>query len=516
LVKFDTTGTRLWGSYYGGNNQDYSYSCTTDGSSKVYLAGYSGSTSDIATNGSHQSTNGGDYDAFLVTFKDLNFTANAGPDITICSGAQANMAANMPANTTGFWTKIHGTGTIVNPGSATSLVTSIGTGNVSMFVWTLSDGYASDSDTMVIYRTGDPSNLIINNFGTDYVTFSWSCPNNPDSFQIQYAKNCTANGQKITIPGNLRSYTLYGLNGCSNYCIKLRGKCIKLPTYTNSSWTANKPFTTLGPVTCGSTLNLDITPVQGCVYNLDWSTGCNTADSFRIRYRVNNGNWMITIPGTTGTNKNLTLGQGNWEFRVQTWCGGQNVATSVTYTYSIGSCVIPYSASVSQNTGCNYKIKWETCAPSDSFRVRYRVGTNNFVSSPYTTGNFVNLNLGVGTWEYRVQSWCGGILMGVTPSYFTTIGSCRSAGVSQEVVSNMVLFPNPTTSRSLLNFSSEIIGDYTIAVSDISGRVLNTINGSAVVGENTAEILVDGYAKGVYFVGLTLNGETRQIKLTVQ
>jgi len=46
--------------------------------------------------------------------------------------------------------------------------------------------------------------------------------------------------------------------------------------------------------------------------------------------------------------------------------------------------------------------------------------------------------------------------------------------------------------------------------------VLNTIQGSAVVGENTAEILVDGYAKGVYFVGLTLNGETRQIKLTVQ
>lgn len=440
--------------------------------------------------------------------------ANAGPDIALCSGAIAYMNADLPANSTGLWTKIAGNGNIISPTSKNTQVKSL-TSSSSTFVWTVTQGNNVSQDTMYIRKADVPSNVTITSYTTNSVTFSWTAAVNPDSFHIRIHENCsTVGGLNFRVAGNQRSYTINNLKGCTNYCIRVRSQC---PNNVYTAWSPmSAPFTTSGPVSCAAITNLVITPVQGCVYKLDWASGCAAADSFRVRYRVNNGNWQITIPGTTTTNKNLTLGQGNWEFRVQTWCNGQNVATSATYTYSIGSCIIPYSASVSQNTGCNYKIKWETCAPSDSFRVRYRVGANAFVSSPYTTGNFVNLNLGVGTWEYRVQSWCGGILMGVTPSYFTTIGSCRQAGISQEVVSNMVLFPNPTSSRSLLNFSSEIDGDYTIAVSDISGRVLNTIQGSAVVGENTAEILVDGYAKGVYFVGLTLNGETRQIKLTVQ
>jgi len=440
--------------------------------------------------------------------------ANAGPDIALCSGAIAYMNADLPANSTGLWTKIAGNGNIITPTSPTTQVKSL-TSSSSTFVWTVTQGNNWSQDTMYIRKADVPTNVTVTSYTATSVTFSWTAAVDPDSFHIRINENCTTvGGLNFRVAGNQRSFTINNLKGCTNYCIRVRSQC---PNNVYTAWSQmSAPFTTSGPVSCAAITNLVITPVQGCVYNLDWSSGCAAADSFRVRYRVNNGNWQITIPGTTSTNRNLTLGQGNWEFRVQTWCNGQNVATSATYTYNIGSCVIPYSASVSQNTGCNYKIQWQTCAPSDSFRVRYRVGANAFVSSPYTTGNFVNLNLGVGTWEYRVQSWCGGILMGVTPSYFTTIGSCRSAGVSQEVVSNMVLFPNPTTSRSLLNFSSEIDGDYTIAVSDISGRVLNTIQGSAVVGENTAEILVDGYAKGVYFVGLTLNGETRQIKLTVQ
>jgi hypothetical protein len=123
--------------------------------------------------------------------------------------------------------------------------------------------------------------------------------------------------------------------------------------------------------------------------------------------------------------------------------------------------------------------------------------------------------MGPGTWMVRVQSKCGSnIYTTGTTNY--TIGSCRMAGETEEMVSNMILFPNPTSDRSLLNFSSATEGDYVLTLTDLSGRVLNTVTGVAVAGENTAEINVNGFAKGVYFVGLTLNGETRQVKLTVQ
>jgi hypothetical protein len=69
LVKFNSSGVRQWGTYYGGTGLDYGYSCATDSSGNVFLAGYTQSTTGIATTGAHQTTYGGGYsDAYLVKF----------------------------------------------------------------------------------------------------------------------------------------------------------------------------------------------------------------------------------------------------------------------------------------------------------------------------------------------------------------------------------------------------------------------------------------------------------------
>ncbi len=69
LVKFNAAGTRLWGTFYGGNGQDEGHSCTTDGEGSVYVSGRTGSTDAIATVGAHQGTFGGDFgDGFVAKF----------------------------------------------------------------------------------------------------------------------------------------------------------------------------------------------------------------------------------------------------------------------------------------------------------------------------------------------------------------------------------------------------------------------------------------------------------------
>ena len=68
LVKFNSSGVRQWGTYYGGTNMEQGNSCSTDASGNVYLAGLTDSNSGIATSGAHQTINGGAYDAFLVKF----------------------------------------------------------------------------------------------------------------------------------------------------------------------------------------------------------------------------------------------------------------------------------------------------------------------------------------------------------------------------------------------------------------------------------------------------------------
>jgi gliding motility-associated-like protein len=67
LVKFNGAGVRQWATYYGGSSSDIGYSCATDGSGNVYLAGWTISTNNISSGG-HQNTLGGTLDAFLVKF----------------------------------------------------------------------------------------------------------------------------------------------------------------------------------------------------------------------------------------------------------------------------------------------------------------------------------------------------------------------------------------------------------------------------------------------------------------
>ncbi|MEA3495495.1 MAG: PKD domain-containing protein, partial [Bacteroidota bacterium] len=68
IVKFNTSGQRLWGTYYGGTSNDYGNGITTDQNGNVYVSGSTHSTTAIATSGSHQSTFGGGIDAFIVKF----------------------------------------------------------------------------------------------------------------------------------------------------------------------------------------------------------------------------------------------------------------------------------------------------------------------------------------------------------------------------------------------------------------------------------------------------------------
>lgn len=68
LAKFDTSGLRIWGTYYGGSGSDEADGIACDLMGNVYLGGNTNSPNNIATAGSHQPVLGGLYDNFLVKF----------------------------------------------------------------------------------------------------------------------------------------------------------------------------------------------------------------------------------------------------------------------------------------------------------------------------------------------------------------------------------------------------------------------------------------------------------------
>ncbi|HRN40574.1 MAG TPA: T9SS type A sorting domain-containing protein, partial [Vicingus sp.] len=78
FVQFNSTGERQWGTYYGGTSDDFGVSNIVDASGKMYFTGGTQSSTGIATSGIHQSTFGGNYDAFLVQFECV---ASTGTDV---------------------------------------------------------------------------------------------------------------------------------------------------------------------------------------------------------------------------------------------------------------------------------------------------------------------------------------------------------------------------------------------------------------------------------------------------
>jgi len=69
LAKFNTSGSLIWATYYGGNDYDEGYGLATDPSGNIYITGFSASTNGIATSGAYRTSPGTYYfDAFLAKF----------------------------------------------------------------------------------------------------------------------------------------------------------------------------------------------------------------------------------------------------------------------------------------------------------------------------------------------------------------------------------------------------------------------------------------------------------------
>lgn len=67
IAKFNSSGIRQWGSYYGGNNTTTINRLAADQTGAIYATGWTHSNTGIATGGSHQTVGNGQ-DAFLVKF----------------------------------------------------------------------------------------------------------------------------------------------------------------------------------------------------------------------------------------------------------------------------------------------------------------------------------------------------------------------------------------------------------------------------------------------------------------
>jgi hypothetical protein len=108
LVKFNNSGQRQWGTYYGGAYEDYGYGVAAGQNGSVYVTGRAYSPSAIATPGAHQTSYAG---AYFARFSDnpCAFSAYIQGPASICYGDTSAFNTNMGTNYSYFWTVMGGT-----------------------------------------------------------------------------------------------------------------------------------------------------------------------------------------------------------------------------------------------------------------------------------------------------------------------------------------------------------------------------------------------------------------------
>ncbi|MES2680193.1 MAG: gliding motility-associated C-terminal domain-containing protein [Bacteroidota bacterium] len=143
LVKFDPSGLRIWGTYYGGTAAEFWATVTVDISGSIYLTGLTSSSTGnvIATSGSHQpGYGGGTDDGFLVKF-DACIPASppnttSAPDLSICSGDSTVLTTSLTCGINWFNTAAGGS----TLASGSSYSTQALTGNTTFYIEELSCG----------------------------------------------------------------------------------------------------------------------------------------------------------------------------------------------------------------------------------------------------------------------------------------------------------------------------------------------------------------------------------------
>ncbi len=138
VVKFDSSGRQVWGTYFGGNSDDAVYGLSSQYSGNVLLAGWTFSTDFPATPGAFQSTKAGSFDAIVVKICDVKPLVTMSRSINMCPGDSVTLDAG-PGYASYLWST-----------SETTQSIKVGAGGPYWVTVTDGIGCTGTSDTMLV------------------------------------------------------------------------------------------------------------------------------------------------------------------------------------------------------------------------------------------------------------------------------------------------------------------------------------------------------------------------------
>ena len=426
LVKFNSAGIRQWGTYYGGSGDDYGYSCATDASGNVYLAGFTNTNAgtSISTSGSHQSAYGGYADGFLVKFNSAGIrqwgTYYGGTGIE--GGYSCATDASGNVYMAGFTDTPSGT-SIANLGSHQS---AFGGGSEDAFLVKLTDCI---SPTITV------------NSGTICVGQSFTInPTGANTYTIQ-------GGNSVVSPSINTTYSVIGTNTLSG--------CISQAFATSSLIVNPNPTITVNNGTICSGQNFTINPNGANTYTIQ---GGNSVVSPSI-------NATYTVIGTS------TDGCVSQAFGTSSLTVNPNPILSIS-----GNTIICAGETTTLIVSGGNTYQWSTGASSNSITINQSPNSYNYTVTSTGTNSCVSIA--------TIQ---------VIINICTGIEKIKTEGVS--------IYPNPTNGEFTIELVS--VNNTYITITNVLGQIIKIQKAELI-----NQINLNLFEKGVYFISVMDNNQS--------
>ena len=456
LVKFNSSGVRQWGTYYGGTGNDFGWSCATDTSGNIYLSGQTPSTSGIATTGAYQTTFGGaTEDAFLVKFDACPATYSQ-DTITACdSYTWIDGVTYTLSDTTAKHTLVNAAGC----DSIVSLFLTINNSTSAIDTITACDSYTWIDG--VTYSSSDTTakDTLVNAAGCDSIVSLFLTINNSTS-------------------------AIDTITACDSYT------WIDGVTYTSSDTTAKD--TLVNAAGCDSIVSLFLT-INNSTSAIDTITAC---DSYTwidgVTYTSSDTTAKDTLVNAAGCDSIvslfLTINNSTSAIDTITACDSYTWIDGVTYTASNTTAkdtllnAAGCDSIVSLNLTINYtKTTTDSIVANDSYTWINGV--------TYTSSNTTVTD------TLLASNGCDSIV-----SLNLTIVS--TVGLNNPVIlSNVKVYPNPTS------------GKLTIDAENYKGVEVYDTSGRLIVKSELRTIDLEEQSKGLYLLKVNANGTTQEFKV---
>jgi len=334
LTKFNSSGVRQWGSYYGGTGNEEGNSIACDTLGNVYIAGSTTSSlgNVIATSGGHQSVYAGQIDAYLVKFD-------------VC---------NQPPSYIG---SINGP-SVVCVSSLNSYTSPLTFGSNS-FTWSLPQGWAGTSSNNTVSATSGLSglvtlvasnacgvsptqslNVIVNPLPTVSVNSGTVCSGKPFTLVANGANTYTFSSGSVVSPTITSNYSVSGTSsfGCVSANPAISSvTAVALPTLVSPSGSicAGQAFTLTasGASTYSYSSGTVVSPIITSVYTISGTSTLACSNTVLATVSVSPLPTISVNSGAICVGQSFTLVANGATTYI--YSGGQVVSPSVTSSYSV-------------------------------------------------------------------------------------------------------------------------------------------------------------------------------------